>query len=165
MTRNSIIQSLKLLVVLQIVAVLVCGGLIYMQVSGNVANERRLAESLEINNRLARLFEVNLMLYSNTVARVETVASNRVEETRAQALRLIRESRTVAAHGVSVGGADGGEQKLKLDFFGYFEQSGSQYIQLGNKYYSVGDRVLGKRIEDICPAGVMLEGVFYEAKN
>ena len=52
-----------------------------------------------------------------------------------------------------------------IAFSGYFEFNGSAYIQVRNKYYSIGDYVLGYPIQDITPDIVKYRDKYFKVKE
>lgn len=51
-----------------------------------------------------------------------------------------------------------------LDFSSYFEVDNRPYIRIRHKVYSVGDKILGERLNDITPDFVLLGSTFHKVK-
>lgn len=163
-TRNSMMYQFKLLNAAFLICSLVIAFCVWRSHANNNILRQKVNELYAQNTQLAGFLKINLAVYSNAVYRIETSSTNLHHRIRAERKKAYDDILARLSNRKSMA-PDTEEEKPKLKFHDYMELSGVAYVHLGRKRYRKGNYVLGYPIEDICPDGVLLGGIYYEVQN
>ena len=163
MKRSKILQLFKIVISVQLVAILCSAVLVYKSHIDSAEVRLKAEQMAKSNIELVTLCKTQSELYERTITNIQKRVSSDVKN---YLSKLDLPSRVKGgALPASRSTRENKEEKPKLKFHGYSSIAGVDYVYLGRRAYRIGDRVLGKMILDICPDVVNLGGVYYEVQK
>lgn len=163
MKRSKILQLFKIVVTVQLVAILCSAVLVYKSHTDSAEVRLKAEQMAKSNIELVTLCKTQSELYERTITNIQKRVSQDVKNY----LSKLDLSSRVKGGSLSPARStrENKEEKPKLKFHSYSSVAGVDYVYLGHKSYRVGDRIMGKVVVDICPDAVNLGGVYYEVQK